>query len=335
MILTKPWLWLPSALAHDLSPYFLGLYSKFKKYESPSWHSFTWRGLEFKNPLGIAGGVDKNGDQVRGWWSLGAGFVEVGTVTPAPQKGNSGRVMSRSLSHQALWNRMGFPSRGADYVREQMESLLEPHFTPIFVNIGKNAQTPLDRAHEDYIFNLRRLGPYADAFVINLSSPNTEGLRKLLEPQALRGFLQTVIQVNTEEFARPLLLKLSPDMDEEQMAQVLELSLELGLDGWILTNTSTALRQGLSFPREGGVSGGPLAPLARERLIFATKILGPRRNGRLLISCGGVLSAEDVFDRLELGAQLVQVYSALVFQGPSFFRQVAQKALESTLREKS
>ena len=313
-------------MAHDLSPYFLQLYAGLKARRTPTWKSFTWQGLEFKNPLGVAGGVDKDGEQIQAWWNLGAGFIEVGTVTPQAQPGNSGQTMSRNLARQALWNRMGFPSRGAQHMEKNLAPLSEPHLTPIFVNIGKNARTPLETAQDDYLYCLRKLSPYADALVINISSPNTAGLRELLKPQYLHSFLQPLAEANRNEFARPLILKLSPDMSDEELETALEVSLEVGFEGWIFTNTSTGLREGLAFPKEGGVSGGPLALCAKNKLKKALEVLGPRRRGKLLISCGGVLSPEDAFERLELGADLVQVYSALVFCGPSFFQQVAKQA---------
>jgi dihydroorotate dehydrogenase len=287
----------------------------------PEWRPLEWRGLHFPNRLGIAGGVDKNAENIKAWWALGAGFVEIGTVTPLAQKGNTPPVLDRDIEHEALWNRLGFPSEGVKKVRRRLESLKRPFATPIFANIGKNATTPLDQAHTDYLQLLGELSGLIDGFVINISSPNTKGLRELLKPENLRGFLQPIMEARRRE---PMFLKLSPDMQDSELNHALEISSELGIDGWILTNTSQGLRDGLNFPKEGGVSGRPLGPISKETLRKAVRWLGRDRRGRLVVSVGGVMSAEDVTERLELGADLVQVYSALIFEGPLFFRRVAK-----------
>lgn len=329
----KPWLWLPPQWSHRLSPYFLKAYGRLRPLQILTWEPFTWKGMEFTNPLGIAGGVDKNGDSIDGWWSLGVGFLEIGTVTPLPQPGHSGKVVMRRRKAEAVWNRLGFPSRGLKFVVQQIKDLYQPHFTPLFVNIGKNKSTPIDKAHEDYIHCLKGLNGLADAFVLNISSPNTEGLRELLKPQNLRSFLEPIVKANIEmtgskdpEQATPILLKISPDIAIDELREIIETSLDLKISGWILTNTSMGMREGLKFPQEGGVSGRPLAQKSKELLLATIDILGDRRQGKLIVSTGGAMSAEDVFERLRMGADLVQVYSALIFNGPLFFRQVAEKA---------
>ena len=304
-----------------------------KPLQTLTWSPFAWRDLEFTNPLGIAGGVDKNADCIDGWWALGAGFIEVGTVTPKPQEGHSGKVMDRNKGAQAVWNKMGFPSRGVEHVVRQLKSLYQPHFTPIFVNIGKNKATPLDRASDDYVNCMKHLAGLADAFVINISSPNTEGLRELLEPDNLNKFLEPLVRANQEilgsrssDQGTPLLLKISPDITIEELNKVLEISLNHNIDGWILTNTSLGMREGLHFPSDGGVSGLPLAKRSKEMLSQTVNYLGDRREGKLIVSSGGVMSPADVFERLKMGANLVQVYSSLIFSGPFFFRDVAEQA---------
>jgi dihydroorotate dehydrogenase len=292
--------------------------------EPPKWGSFTWRGLQFPNRLGIAGGVDKNAENIKAWWTLGCGFVEVGTITPQPQPGNTPPVLDRDVSNFALWNRLGFPSEGVRKVRKRLEDLKRPFDAPVFANIGKNATTPLDQAHSDYIRLLVELKGLVDGFVINISSPNTKGLRELLKPERLRDFLGPIMDSLPAD-QEPVLLKLSPDLEEDEIERVLNISHELGIDGWILTNTSQGLREGLKFPKEGGVSGKPLAGLSKEFLTKALAVLGEKRKGKLIISVGGVMSAEDVQERIDLGADLVQVYSALIFEGPWFFKKVARK----------
>ncbi len=320
----KPWLWLPPALAHKLSPTLLKSLNWMVAVPPPVWRPFTWRGLEFPNRVGIAGGVDKDVENVRAWWNLGAGFVEVGTITPLSQNGNTPPVLARDTEHEALWNRLGFPSRGLVRARQRLLDLKRPFPTPLFANIGKNASSPLSHAHEDYIELCRELAGLVDGFVINISSPNTQGLRELLKPDRLSGFLKPILDSLPEQHA-PMLLKLSPDLDDEELERALITSYEMGIDGWVLTNTSLGAREGLNFPVEGGgVSGRPLAEPSKIMLQKALRILGPQRNGKLVISVGGVMDGDDIIERLSLGADLVQVYTALVFAGPWFFRKVGR-----------
>ncbi len=378
----RPWLWLPPRLAHDLSPHLLKISSRwhaarlFAAGKWPAgtggrrddsrrlrpgpykWGGFFWRNLYFPNPLGPAGGLDKNSLNVRDWWILGAGFCETGTVTPMPQGPNKGKILDRSLRHAALWNRMGFPNRGLDFARARLKSLPAPQFfpmslnkkscradeplfldvsnrearpAPVFVNIGKNRETPLDRAEEDYSKSLKALCHLADVFVINISSPNTEGLREIFGKKRLPGFLKSLKQALKEAApARcpPLILKLSPDAGESDFLRLVDQSLEAGIDGFCLGNSSIR-REGAppEFPPYGGVSGRPAAH--RSRLLLK-KLAGFMRRrgarGRLIISCGGILSPEDVFERLEEGADLVQAYSAFAFNGPGFLRRASALA---------
>jgi dihydroorotate dehydrogenase len=304
-------------------------------YQTLSWGSFSWRGLEFTNPLGIAGGIDKDAVSIQDWWTLGPGFIEIGTITPRPQRGHTGRRLARHLEHRALWNRMGFPSQGVEAVIKRLKRLYQPRFTPVFANIGKNATTPIESAVDDYLTCLHLLNGLVDGFVINLSSPNTPGLRDLLSPDRLRGFLEPLIAGSREthgkrasDRATPILLKLSPDVSPTHLEEIVLVAAQLGIDGFVVANSSTSLKDQFSFAQDGGVSGAPLAPLARDMLALTIKALGANRQGKLIISCGGVMTPQDVFERLSLGADLVQVYSALIFEGPFFFRKVANQAPE-------
>ena len=324
---------MPPQLSYKFGKDFVKVYGRIKPLQTLTWSPFAWRDLEFTNPLGIAGGVDKNADCINGWWALGSGFVEVGTVTPKPQESQTGKVMDRDKKAQAVWNKMGFPNRGVEYIANRLRGFYQPHFTPIFVNIGKNRETPLQRAHDDYIICMKSLAGMADAYVINISSPNTEGLRELLQPENIQQFLEPIVQANLEilgqshsEQCTPMLLKMSPDMTSEELKQTLEISLELGIDGWILTNTSLGLHEGLDFPENGGVSGLPLAQKSKDMLRQTIEILGDRRKEKIIVSAGGIINPADAFERLKMGANLVQVYSALVFNGPFFFRLVAEQA---------
>lgn len=331
--MVKPWLWISPQLAHDLSPLALKLYGRFNSYQTLTWSPFVWRGIEFTNRLGLAGGVDKNADNIEHWWTLGPGFVEIGTVTPKAQPGHSGKRIGRDRDRKSIWNRLGFPSTGVQQVREKLKHLYQPRFTPVFANIGKNATTPLTDAARDYITCIEQLSGYVDAFVVNISSPNTEGLRELAKPNNFQRFLEPIVAANNmrkghraSDVSVPLLIKLSPDTTDEDLKNILNTSADLGVDGWILTNSSVEIRQDLNFPKEGGVSGEPLAQRSKEILAKTIQILGSKRKDRLIVSCGGVLTPQDVFERLEMGADLVQVYSALIFDGPFFFRKVGEAA---------
>lgn len=322
MISPKPWLWIPPQLSHDLSPWIMNVAGRLPACSIPEWNSFHWRGLHFSNRLGIAGGVDKDGLGIKGWWNFGAGFLEVGTITPKPQPGNTGVRVGRDLPHQAVWNRLGFPSQGADRLAERL-GRLKKHRSPVFANIGKNAQTPLEVAHQDYLFLIDRFAELVDGFVVNISSPNTKGLRELLKPARLKDFIAPL----SERFSSvksPWLLKISPDIEPQEIEAILQISSEAGCGGWVLTNTSQGLRENLHFPSEGGVSGLPLAEKSKALLRSVTAMLGNSKQDRLLVSVGGVLTPQDVEERLALGADLVQVYAALIFSGPTFFRQVAR-----------
>jgi dihydroorotate dehydrogenase len=305
----------------------LGFWGPLTKPHIYHWQSFTWRNLQFSNPLGTAGGLDKNARLIHAFWALGAGFVEVGTVTPKPQGPNSGALFDRDASSESLWNRLGFPNDGAAAVLARVKKLKRPYPTPLFLNIGKNRDTKLGDAHKDYVELVHTFGGYVDAFVVNISSPNTQGLRELLKPENLKTFLQPIVIANAT-IKTPLLLKLSPDLADEELKLCLDISAELGFSGWILTNTTLARPGNLArrYPADGGVSGGPLTTRSSQLLQMAVEHLGERRKDKLIISAGGVMSAEDVFTRLRLGAQLVQIYTTLVFNGPKFFREVNDRA---------
>ena len=323
----KPWLLLPPKFAHDIAPMTLQILSAFKEPKVYRWQSREWRGHFFANPLGIAGGVDKDAASVESWWKYGVGFIEVGTITPEPQDPNPGRIIDRDVPNRALWNKMGFPGMGALHARENLRDLPYPRATPVFVNIGKNRTTPNERAAEDYASCIETLAGLADAFVINISSPNTVGLRDLFQPAAFSKFLKDVQQArDAHTDATPLLLKLSPDLNEDDLRMVVDTACDLGIEGFIATNTTLERQKSSPFPNDGGVSGEPLTKRSREVLKHLLEILGSRRAGKLIVSVGGVMDAGEVFKRLEMGADLVQVYSALIFEGPNFFAHVATAA---------
>lgn len=331
MSLRRPWLFLPSKLAHDLSPMGLELYSLIKgQNNTPVWNSYSYKNLSFKNPLGIAGGVDKNGEYLSAWQRVGCGFIEVGTITPKPQAPNPGSIMDRDTQSLSVWNKMGFPSQGAEKVFVNIQKFKKHSQLPAFVNIGKNRGTDNAVAHADYTALLQHFSEVADAFVINISSPNTQGLRDLAEPKNFLSFAKPLTDfIHTQNIQTPFFLKLSPDLDHQGLQQILEMGIDLGFDGFILTNTTLDRSHTPFYPPEGGVSGKPLKEKSIQALIQAKNILQKQNAKKCLISVGGVMTVEDVFERIKLGADLVQVYSTLVFEGPGFFRKAADFANHS------
>lgn len=328
MSLRKPWLFLPSKLAHDLSPYGLELYSLFRGSDTtPVWNPYQFKNIIFKNRLGIAGGVDKNADHLEAWRRVGCGFIEVGTVTPQPQSANPGVIMNRDLQAKAVWNKLGFPSEGAAEVYFNIKKFKAHASTPIFVNIGKNRTTDNADAHKDYSELITHFADVADAFVVNISSPNTKGLRDLASRENFNSFIAPIRKHYDDlKLSNPLFLKLSPDLDELSQENVLKGSMDHGFDGFILTNTTLDRTHTPHFPAEGGVSGKPLKEKSIQALIQAKNIILKQNQKKCLISVGGVMTADDVFERINLGADLVQVYSTLVFEGPGFFRKVHKLA---------
>ncbi|MCC6137638.1 MAG: dihydroorotate dehydrogenase (quinone), partial [Bdellovibrionaceae bacterium] len=270
----KPWLWLPSQMAHDLAPKILPLAALFSG-KKINYRPLSWRGLTFSNPIGIAGGVDKTGAALTSWEKLGAGFIEVGTITPKAQEQNPGVVMARDIPNEILWNKMGFPSPGCVYALTRLQTTAQQISVPLFVNIGKNRNTPNESAADDYIFCLKNLYTVADAFVVNISSPNTKGLRDLLKPESLTAFLKPIVD-ERERLPKkiPLLLKLSPDMNDKELENCLSISSDLGMDGWIVTNTTLDRSIAKNFPEDGGVSGSALTVKSREVLAQTLKHLG-------------------------------------------------------------
>ncbi len=282
-------------------------------------------GMMFSNPIGLAAGYDKDGTAWRGLSCVGFSHIEVGTVTPRPQPGNPRPRLFRLPEDHALINRMGFPGKGADFVSVNMTGR-HPKSIVLGINIGKNKDTPLAEAEQDYVQLLRRFAPYADYLTINVSSPNTIGLRQLQERQALDNLLR---QVNAERNILiahasrkiPILVKLSPDLSDSQLADALEVIQSNDMDGVIATNT-TLSRDGLISPRaaeDGGLSGKPLFP----RSFSMVEKINKYTDGKLpIVGVGGITCADDVQKMLDAGAVLVQIYTALVYEGPGLIKQI-------------
>lgn len=322
------WRYLPAGIAHKLAPLGISFLAHRMPEKDFNWDPFQWKGLSFRNPMGIAGGVDKNGLQTLHWQKLGAGFLEVGTVTPYSQSPNSGKILDRDWKNQNLWNKMGFPNHGADEVYFNLlrdESKLN---IPLFVNIGKNRQRPNEEAEIDYLYLAERFAKIADALVVNLSSPNTSGLRSLQSPQFIQGLFKglkdSLAKVQRTEL--PIFLKLSPDMSGDDFIKCLEAGASQGAQGFILTNTTLSRPQNCSFPLEGGLSGKDLRDLSRKHLDLATQIIGKHPSQYLIISTGGVDSLDEVQRRRDQGAHLVQMYSGLVFKGPKLMSNIIEES---------
>lgn len=293
----------------------------------------SWKGLTFPNPIGLAAGLDKDGRAPRFFEALGFGFVEVGTVTPLPQKGNRRPRVHRLPDRLAMVNSMGFPGNGMDAMAERL-SRTGRMAVPLGINVGKNAVTPLARAAEDYATCLRRLYPYGDYFVVNVSSPNTMGLTSLQAKPALRAILAAVLLERKaradHERPKPVLVKVSPDLTDMEMGDVLDLCGELGMEGLIATNTSADPARKAGAAMAGGISGPPLAARAVDAVRFA------RRNGPpglFIIGVGGVSGAEQAWALLEAGADVVQLYTALIYQGPRVV-DIIKKGLSARLQAK-
>jgi dihydroorotate dehydrogenase len=270
-------------------------------------------GLTFPSSVGLAAGLDKHGEAVAAWPAVGAGFVEVGTVTPRPQSGNPRPRLFRLPEDRALVNRMGFNSVGAEAVARHLAGVA--HQVPIGINIGKNRDTPNDGAAADYERAASALKSAADYFVINVSSPNTAGLRDLQRPESVHGLVTVVKRAAP---GKPVLVKISPDLDAAQIDETVEAIVTAGADGIIATNTTTA-RAGLTSPRAGetgGLSGAPLRDAAQE----ACRRVFRRTRGRVpIVGVGGIFTAEDAYARVRAGASLLQIYTALIYEGPALF----------------
>jgi dihydroorotate dehydrogenase len=288
-------------------------------------------GLRFPHPIGLAAGFDKNARAVPALAALGFGFVEIGTITQHAQPGNPRPRLFRLPSDQALINRMGFNNEGADAIAKRLARQPESP-VPLGISLGKSKATPLEDAVSDYLASLDRLYPWADYFAVNVSSPNTPGLRALQERDRLDGLLaalQAWLRERAEaenERIKPLLVKVAPDLDEAALDELVEACLARGASGLIAVNT-TVSRDGLSAAvpatlrdEPGGLSGRPL----HARAVEVVRLLAKRTEGRLpIIGCGGVFTVDDAQRLLDAGASLLQLYTSFIYEGPGIARRLA------------
>jgi dihydroorotate dehydrogenase len=293
-------------------------------------------GRTFEHPIGLAAGLDKQGAAVHAWAALGFAFVEIGTVTPAPQPGNPRPRLFRLQHELAIINRFGFNSAGADGVARNLAGGV-PSGLLLGVNVGKNKETPNERAGDDCIRAIEPLHRFADYFVINVSSPNTERLRDLQESRALRMLVEQVVtrvRELTQGRTIPVLVKVSPDAVPADLLQSVDAALEGGAAGVIATNTTVSratVRTGAAHAQEaGGLSGAPLRTAANTicKLLF-------RHLGRCvpIIGVGGVFTADEAYERIRSGAALVQLYTALIYEGPGVVRAIVRGLSERLARD--
>lgn len=280
-------------------------------------------GQSFQNRIGLAAGLDKNADYLDALGAMGFGHIEVGTVTPKPQSGNKKPRIFRLVQHHALINRLGFNNKGVEHLVQQVQKRHYPG--QLGINIGKNASTPLEKAHEDYLYCLKRVYACADYITVNISSPNTQGLRDMQHGERLKALLDTLKNAQSAlstKHARyvPIAIKIAPDMNDVELDEFCEQCINFEVDALIsgnTTNTREPVSRHLYAQETGGLSGKPLLPLADNRLAALHERMG---NKAVLFGVGGVSCGNDALSKIHLGADLVQLYSGLIFQGPALVR---------------
>jgi len=294
----------------------------------PELHQQLWD-LDFISPVGLAAGLDKNGEATEGFSSIGFGFIEIGTLTPRPQDGNERPRLFRLLPDQALINRMGFNNCGVEEAARHL-SKVSYRPIPIGINIGKNKVTPNEEAVTDYRKCIKQLYPYADYFVVNISSPNTPGLRNLQHGEELKALLYGVNEEMAQQSQltnlpqKPILIKLAPDVTPEELEGMIRSIQSAHISGIIATNT-TLDREGLQDRHKqetGGLSGRPLTQRATQCIRHIYQLT----EGKLpIIGVGGIFNGQDAYDKICAGASLVQVYTGFIYQGPELLKQIQQE----------
>ena len=287
----------------------------------------TVMGLNFKNPLGLAAGLDKNGDYIDALAELGFGFIEIGTVTPKPQPGNPKPRLFRLPEQQAIINRMGFNNLGVDHLLQQVQ--LSRYTGILGINIGKNAATAMEDATSDYLQGLRKSYALASYVSINISSPNTKNLRQLQQGDEIKYLLsalkeeQLKLQVEHSKYT-PIAVKIAPDLNANEIIHIAGLLLEFNIDGVIATNTTldrSSVQGHMHAGESGGLSGAPLKARATEVVTG----LAAELHGKLpIIAVGGIFSAADAQQKFQAGASLVQIYSGLIYKGPQLIKDILQ-----------
>ena len=282
-------------------------------------------GLNFKNPVGVAAGLDKNAAHIREFSSFGFGFVEVGTITPEPQIGNPKKRLFRLEKDNAIINRMGFNNEGLEKILTRLKNNYD---LIIGGNIGKNKSTPNAEAKLDYLKCFNKLYDYVDYFVINISSPNTPGLRELQTPNFLRDLFKDVnIERAKRKKYKPILIKISPDLEKNKIDELLQIIKHCKIDGIVATNTTVNFPKLVSKSKNesGGLSGAPLQKKSNQIISYISK----KTDGKLpIIGVGGILSAKDAINKLRCGAHLVQLYTGIIYEGPVIAKKIKKQILK-------
>lgn len=287
-------------------------------------------GLHFPNPVGLAAGFDKNASMIHEFKSFGFGFIEIGTITPKAQPGNERPRLFRLIQDRAIINRMGFNNLGLEKAIEKLKR--RPDHLIIGGNIGKNKVTPNEEATRDYELSFEGLFNYVDYFVVNVSSPNTPNLRELQDKEPLTKLLKSLMERNSQKtIPKPILLKIAPDLGDEQLDDILDIIQETKIEGIIATNT-TISREGLLTDQEsilqmgnGGLSGAPLTKRSTEIIRY----LRSRNQDMVIIGVGGIMNEDTALEKLEAGADLIQLYTGFVYEGPSLIKRINKAILRN------
>jgi dihydroorotate dehydrogenase len=328
---------LDAEFSHDLTLKTLKLLSGLKLLHPPEnkWSAISTQcfGLSFPNPVGLAAGLDKNAECLSAWNAMGFGFIEVGTVTPKPQIGNPKPRLFRIPEYQAIINRMGFNNKGIDYLLERVK-----HASlncPLGINIGKNKDTPLESAKDDYLFCFQAVYPYADYVTVNLSSPNTPGLKSLQHGELLKSILEPLKSAQyalADKFNKnvPILVKISPDLDEDEIKNIIDTLVELKIDGVIATNTTVRREKIIESPvhkEEGGLSGTPLFATSTHVIRVIYQHVG---SVLPIIAVGGITSPSKAREKFQNGARLIQLYTGLIYQGPQLVKDILSHLIHTS-----
>jgi dihydroorotate dehydrogenase len=287
--------------------------------------------IDFANPIGLAAGMDKNAVAVRAWHALGFGFAELGTITPRPQPGNPRPRVFRLAENHALINRLGFPSDGMDAVAFRIARLRQGGIPiRLGLNFGPNKETAADDVGADYAAAMRTLGAFADFVVINVSSPNTPGLRNWQSPDRMRAIFEAIAaEIQPGARRPPILIKLAPDLSESDLAAICEAAPDIGFDGIVATNTTLAREEvGVSSDEAGGLSGAPLRDRARNVIRAIYRRCGARIP---IVGVGGIASAQDAYGHIRAGASIVELYTGMIYEGPALIGEI-KRGLVGLLR---
>jgi len=302
--------------AHRMTLRMLAAMPRFKAPQEPPGLGVKLWGIEFSNPVGLAAGMDKDAVAIRGWETLGFGFVELGTITPSAQPGNDRPRVWRLPERRALINRLGFPSEGMEAVALRIERCRKAGISiPLALNFGPNSNTSPDRIAADYATLMTRLGPLADMVVINVSSPNTPGLRNWQSPEKMSELIAAVRNHASQlPRRRPVLVKISPDLERNELFRICDSALAMGVDGIVACNTTVAREAvGVSSPLRGGLSGRPILIRVRELI----RDIHTATRGKIpIVGVGGIASAEDAWLHIRAGASIVELYTGLIYEGP-------------------